>query len=93
MLETVGSFLRDLVPGLRPRVGDKAPEIEKGMSFARIIAADVTEIARVLEVTKNAAGVPHIRFALEVRDQTGLHDEGTRVLAVPSFVAQYKRLK
>ncbi|MDH3593365.1 MAG: hypothetical protein OEU09_19155 [Rhodospirillales bacterium] len=63
------------------------------MSFARLLSANVTETAHVLEVLTDSAGIPHIRYSVEVRDQSGEHDEGSRVLAQASFLAMYRRLK
>jgi hypothetical protein len=95
MLERVGSLLRDLglpVPRRRARGHEAPQEIREGMSFARLLAANVTETARVVEVIKDSAGIPHIRYTVEVRDQNGRHDEGSRVLAQSSFLAMYRRL-
>ena len=95
MLERLGSLLRDLgFPPRRWRARNQqaAQEVREGMSFARLIAANVTETARVLEVIRDSAGIPHIRYTVEVRDQSGRHDEGSRVLAQSSFLAMYRRL-
>ncbi len=95
MLERVGSLLRDLglpVPRRRARAHETTQEIHEGMSFARLLAANVTETAHVIEVIRDSAGIPHIRYTVEVRDQNGRHDEGSRVLAQSSFLAMYRRL-
>ena len=94
MLERLGSLLRDLgIPPRRRARGHEAnQEIREGMSFARLLAANVTETARVLEVIRDSAGIPHIRYTVEVRDQNGRHDEGSRVLAQSSFLAIYRKL-
>ncbi len=95
MLERLGSLLRDLgFPPRRWRVRGRegTQEVREGMSFARLIAANVTETARVLEVIRDSAGIPHIRYTVEVRDQNGRHDEGSRVLAQSSFLSMYRRL-
>jgi len=95
MLERLGSLLRDLgIPPRRWRVRgqEAAQEVSEGMSFARLLAANVTETARVLEVIRDSAGIPHIRYTVEVRDQNGRHDEGSRVLAQSSFLAIYRKL-
>jgi hypothetical protein len=96
MLEKVGSVLRDLgisLPGRRARGQGKSQDIREGMLFARLISANVTETVRVLEVVRDSAGIPHIRFSVEVRDQSGPHEEGSRVLAQSSFLALYRRLR
>jgi hypothetical protein len=96
LLERVGSVLRELgipLPRRRTRNQETAQDVREGMSFARLIAANVTETARVLEVIPDSAGIPHIRYSVEVRDQSGRHDEGSRVLAQSSFLALYRRLK
>ena len=96
MLERVGSVLRDLgipLPGRRTRGRETAQDVREGMFFARLLAANVTETARVLEVITDTAGIPHIRYSVEVRDPSGEHDEGSRVLAQSSFLALYRRLR
>jgi hypothetical protein len=95
MLDRVGSLLRDLgfpLKHWRARKQTASQEVREGMSFARLIAANVTETARVLEVVRDSAGIPHIRYTLEVRDQSGRHDEGSRMLAQSSFLAIYRKL-
>ena len=96
MLERVSSVLRDLgipLPRWRARGQGKPQEVREGMSFARLISANVTETAQVLEVLTDSAGILHIRYSVEVRDQSGQHDEGSRVLAQSSFLALYRRLR
>jgi hypothetical protein len=96
MLEKVCSVLRDLgipLPGRRTHGQGTAQGVREGMSFARLISANVTETARVLEVITDSAGILHIRYSVEVRDQSGQHDEGSRVLAQSSFLALYRRLR
>lgn len=96
MLEKVGAVLRDLgihLPGRRFRDQEMSREVREGMTFARMISANVTETARVLEVVTDSAGIPHIRYSVEVRDPSGLHDEGSRVLAQSSFLAMYRKLR
>ncbi len=79
---------------LRPdRVREEPVEIQAGMSFARMIASNVTETAEVNEVVTDSSGIPHIRFTVWVRDQNGLHDEGTRMLSQSSFLNTYHKLR
>ena len=90
----VGSALRDLrslISRRRPQV--PTTEVREGMSFARLLTGGVTETVRVAEITTDRAGNPHIRFAVKVRDQYGVHDEGTRVLALGAFLQQYRRVR
>ncbi len=96
MLERVGSVLRDLgipLPRRRTRGRGTPQDVREGMSFARLISANVTETARVVEVVTDSAGILHIRYSVEVRDQSGQHDEGSRILAQSSFLALYRRLR
>ncbi len=90
----VGSALKDL-RSLITRRDARVPtgEVREGMSFARLLAGGVTETVRVAEVTTDRAGNPSIRFTVKVRDQYGVHDEGTRVLALPAFLQQYRRVR
>ncbi len=93
MREIVGTFLRDLgalIPGRRARA--PATEVRSGMSFARLLAGNVMETVKVSEVMKDGSGIPHIRYSVTVQDQNGLHNEGTRVLALSSFLAQYRKV-
>lgn len=89
----IGSFLRGLGEGRRRDRGLQDIKIEAGMSFARMIAGNVTETARVSEVISDRSGIPHIRFSVQVRDHNGLHNEGTRVLSRASFLSTYNKLK
>lgn len=93
MRELVGTFLRDLgalMPGRRAR--PPLPEVREGMSFARLLSGNTMETVRVSEIMKDGSGIPHIRYAVTVQDQNGLHNEGTRVLALSSFLAQYRKV-
>lgn len=93
MRELVGTFLRDLgaiVPGRRAR--RPVPEVHAGMSFARLLSGNIMETVRVSDVMKDSSGIPHIRYSVTVQDQNGFHNEGTRVLALSSFLAQYRKV-
>ena len=94
----LGSFIhslgaRSLRKGRRRGPADQDVRIEAGMAFARIISGNVTETAQVSEVIADGSGIPHIRFSVQVRDQNGLYNEGTRVLSRTSFLNTYHRLR
>lgn len=89
----LGSFLRGLSEGRRGGRAKQDIRIEAGMAFARIISGNVTETAQVSEVIADGSGIPHIRFSVQVRDQNGLHNEGSRVLSRTSFLKTYHRLR
>ena len=93
MDERLASVIRGL-GSLWPNRPKKEPvEVRAGMSFARMIAANVTETAEVNEVVTDSSGIPHIRFTVWVRDQNGLHDEGTRMLSQTSFLNTYHKMR
>ena len=88
----VGSVLRDLgILGPSRSRGDPV-DVKEGMVFARHISSSVTETAEVAEVINDGSGNPHIRFRVSLRDQHGTHNEGTRVLALATFVQNYQRV-
>ena len=76
--------------GRRQRESNTA--VGKDMVFARHLSPGVTETATVSEVINDGSGNPHIRFTVSIRDQHGTYTEGTRVLALSSFVQSYRRV-
>ncbi len=93
MKQLWSSVMQWLATLLPDRDGQEPVEIRAGMSFARMIASNVTETAEVNEVVTDGSGIPHIRFTVWVRDQNGLHDEGTRMLSRNSFLNTYHKLR
>ena len=83
------SVLRDL--GMGRRLRKTGTTVDKDMVFARHLSPGVTETATVSEVINDGSGNPHIRFTVNVRDQHGTYSEGTRVLALTSFLQNYRR--
>ena len=93
------SFIESIVRRLRGKLSlpgrfSRAPreEVREGMAFARLLTPGVTESVQVSEVINDGSGNPHIRFAVKVRDQNSAYDEGSRVLALKSFLEQYRRV-
>ncbi len=90
MKSLMRSVLRDL--GMGRRLRKTRTTVDKDMVFARHLSPGVTETATVTEVTNDGSGNPHIRFNVSVRDQHGTYNEGNRVLAMASFLENYRRV-
>ena len=90
MSERLLSVFRGLLPGGNRK---EDSDVRVGMIYARMISGNVTETAEVSEVLTDGSGIPHIRFTLWLRDQNGLHEEGTRMLSQASFLRTYHKLK
>ncbi|MDD3288083.1 MAG: hypothetical protein PHX43_03645 [Alphaproteobacteria bacterium] len=65
--------------------------VEEGMTFQRTGAGAFTEIARVLEVTQDRMGIPHVRFQLQVSRGAVKPTVECRTLALETFYARYKK--
>lgn len=90
LMESVFRDLGTLVPGRRSRASKAS--VGKDMVFARLLSAGVTETVTVAEVIHDGSGNPHIRYNVSLRDQHGTYDEGTRVLALATFLQNYQRV-
>ncbi len=71
--------------------GGGANEIRPGSQFCRRRRDNVTETATVVGLRPDPFGIPHVHFTV-VFDQPSLGrvDEGSRVLALRSFVDAYR---
>ena len=65
--------------------------IEAGQSFLRRRNDDFVEVARVLGVSPDSFGIPHVRYELTVEkpQSHGIYIAGTKVLSVSAFAATY----
>jgi hypothetical protein len=63
------------------------PEISAGNTYRRE-RGDVVEVARVIAVVSDPAGIPHVRFNLHIASRTTRADE-QRTLALAYFSSLY----
>ncbi len=73
-------------------LGERKPavEVKPGHQFCRRRRDNITEMATVLGLRDEVAGIPHVRFELAYEEPSiGRVDAGLRVLALLSFIATY----
>ncbi|MFQ5959658.1 MAG: hypothetical protein ACE5LF_09850 [Alphaproteobacteria bacterium] len=64
-------------------------DVREGNLYQREYDGRVVEIAKVVELYGDRAGVPHVRYELSYQRPTRADFEGLRVLALQSFVERY----
>jgi len=64
------------------------PNLSQGASFCRARGSEVVETARVLAVTADPLGIPHVRFSLRIKGPTETAEE-QRTLALDYFRTLY----
>jgi|HigsolmetaAR204D_1030405.scaffolds.fasta_scaffold04243_3 hypothetical protein len=67
-----------------PRLTRKPPEITAGASYSRPRRDNVVEIAKVIAIRPDAAGIPHVRFNLHIESGIRVLDE-ERTLSLSRF--------
>jgi hypothetical protein len=66
------------------------PELEPGATYRNIRAGNLVETARVLAVTKDGLGIPHVRYDVTVDTPSKIRlVEGRRILSLASFTQQF----
>jgi hypothetical protein len=73
-------FRRETVP---------PPTLSQGASFRRSRGSDVVETARIIAVTADPLGIPHVRFSLRIAGAGEIAEE-QRTLALASFTTLYR---
>ncbi len=71
------------------RNGDRDLNVHEGAIYRREWRYNLVEVARVLSVGPDAAGIPHVRFHLSYVGPDFTEEQGTRLLALTSFAALY----
>jgi hypothetical protein len=67
-------------------------DIKPGYRYFRTRRGNVMETATVVDLRGDIVGIPHVHFSLTFEESTiGLIEAGSRVLALPSFVATYQQ--
>ncbi|MGE0120656.1 MAG: hypothetical protein AB7S71_18450 [Dongiaceae bacterium] len=67
-----------------------APELEPGAMFRNVRSGNFVETAKVLAVTKDGLGIPHVRFDVTVDTPSKIRlVEGRRILSLASFTQQF----
>jgi len=66
-------------------------ELEPGAMFRNIRAGNFVETVKVLAVTKDGLGIPHVRFDMTVDTPSKIRlVEGRRILSLASFTEHYR---
>ncbi len=79
-------FTPGTVTPLRPT------DIRAGTMFARITKTQITETARVLGLSEDNVGIPHVRYASRLHRADRTLDQGQRTLALLSFLNRFDRV-
>jgi hypothetical protein len=66
------------------------PELEPGATFRNIRAGNFVETAKVLAITKDGLGIPHVRYDVTLDTPSKIRlVEGRRILSLASFTQQF----
>ena len=78
------------LPGRRRRHDPDLLQVEPGAVFRRVRSNNLVETARVLAITTDNVGIPHVRIEISV---AGPHyarvAQGQRLLSLAAFVADF----
>lgn len=64
-------------------------EVREGTLYQRDFDGRVVEVAKIIDLYDDRAGIPHVRYELSYQRPTRVDFEGLRVLALQSFVERY----
>ena len=65
-------------------------DLQPGATFRNIRAGNFVETAKVLAVTKDGLGIPHVRFDVTLDTPSKIRlVEGRRILSLASFTQQF----
>ncbi len=64
-------------------------DVREGTLYQRDFDGRVVEVAKVIKLYDDRAGIPHVRYELSYQRPTRVDFEGMRVLALQSFVERY----
>ena len=64
-------------------------DLSEGARFRRSRGHDVIETARVIKIVSDPAGIPHVRFSLQIAGSGDVSEE-QRTLALNSFTTLYR---
>ena len=65
------------------------PDLSLGASFCRSRGSDIVETAKIIAVTADSLGIPHVRFSLRIAGRTEVAEE-QRTLALDWFTTLYR---
>jgi hypothetical protein len=63
--------------------------MDQGASFRRACRYDMVETARVISVSPDSVGIPHVKFSLRITGPRGV-SEDQRTLSLESFQSLYR---
>jgi hypothetical protein len=67
-----------------------AEDVREGSVFRVVRSDNMVETARVLSVTSDSCGIPHVSYEVSIgRDDQKVFTEGPRVLSLSSFTELY----
>ena len=73
------------------RRADPSSRVVPGTTFQRIHADALIETAKVLSISRDYYGIPHVKFEVSFRrPNRSTFDEGNRMLALKAFADRYK---
>jgi len=64
--------------------------VAEGALFERPLRDNVTEVAEVAWIGQDPFGIPHVRFNMSYRRCNGPEPQGSRMLALETFLSAYK---
>ncbi len=65
-------------------------DIREGAMYARESNGRIVEVAKVVSLHDDRAGIPHVRFELSYQRPTRIDFEGLRTLALDVFAERYR---
>lgn len=70
---------------------ETGPSFEPGTIFRKIRQGNVVETARVLAITRDGLGIPHVRYDVTLDSPGKIRlVEGRRILCLAAFAEQFK---
>lgn len=67
----------------------KVRDVEVGSVYRRTGPGDLVETARVLSVSPDAAGIPHVRYEVSIKRPAFAEMEDRRTLNLESFAERF----
>ncbi len=64
-------------------------QIAEGSTYRRVHPTNMVELAEVVWVGEDSAGIPHVRYNMSYLRGKSEDPQGTRILALDCFVERY----
>ena len=72
--------------------GSRGQEVEIGAVFQTIRPGNIIETAKVLDITPDSLGVPHVHYAVSIENANRRQIEDERTLGLTSFAERFHRV-